>query len=251
MGLLDGRIAIVTGAARGNGAAIARLLASEGAGVALLDIDGGVAGETALAIADDTGASTYGARADVAHAADIEAAVAQALETFGRIDILVNNAGVLYDTPVPGLDMRLWEKTLAVNLTGPLRFIDQVAPVMIAQGSGAIVNITSIASSIGFDSYVAYCAAKSGLMGVTRAASLALAPHGVRVNALAPGIIHTSMTEPLYDDPAAHAEIVSRIPLGHVADAVEVAKGVLFLASDLSAYVTGTELVVDAGYTVR
>ena len=188
MALLAGRAALVTGAARGNGAAIARALAGEGASVALFDV---------------------------------EAAVARAVEAFGRIDILVNNAGVLFDTPLPGLDLRLWEKTLAVNLTGPLRFINEVAPEMIAQGGGSIVNITSIA------------------------------PHRIRVNAVAPGIIHTDMTKGLYADPVASAEIVSRIPLGYIAEPVEVAKAVVYLASDLSTYVTGTEHIVDAGYSIR
>ena len=252
MGMLDGRSALVTGAARGNGAAIARLLAAEGAGVALVDIDGHEAAAEAARITDATGARTFGACVDVCHAADIEAAVAQAVVAFGRLDILVNNAGVLFDTPLPGLDMRLWEKTLAVNLTGPLRCIDAVVPEMIKQGDGgAIVNITSIAASIGFDDYVAYCASKAGLMGVTRASALALAPHRIRVNAVAPGIIHTDMTKDLYADPAAAAAIVERIPLGYIAEPVEVAKAVLYLVSDLSTYVTGIELLVDAGYVVR
>ena len=156
--------------------------------MALLDIDGGGAANQAAAISDETGAQVFGARCDVTHAADVEAAVSQTLETFGRIDILVNNAGILLDTPLPGLDMTAWERTLAVNLTGPLRFIDTVAPAMIAQGEGgAIVNITSIGGSLGFASYAAYCASKAGLMGVTRAAALALAPHRIRVKAVAPG----------------------------------------------------------------
>ncbi len=252
MGLLDGRTAIITGAASGNGAAIARLLAAEGASVALLDIDGGGAANQAAAISDDTGAPVFGARCDVTHAADVEAAVFQTLETFGRIDVLVNNAGILLDTPLPGLDMTAWERTLAVNLTGPLRFIDTVAPAMIAQGEGgAIINITSIGGSLGFASYAAYCASKAGLMGVTRAAALALAPHRIRVNAVAPGIIHTEMTRALYADPAALAEITAKIPLGYVGEAVEVAKTVLYLACDLSSYVTGTELTVDAGYVTQ
>ncbi len=252
MGMLDGMSALVTGAARGNGAAIARLLAAEGAGVALVDIDGHGAVDEAARITDATGARTFGARVDVCHSTDIEAAVAQAVDVFGRIDILVNNAGVLFDTPLPGLDMRLWEKTLAVNLTGPLRCIDAVVPELIKQGDGgAIVNITSIAASIGFDDYAAYCSSKAGLLGLTRAAALALAPHRIRVNAVAPGIIHTDMTKDLYADPAAAAAIVERIPLGYIADPLEVAKAVLYLVSDLSTYVTGTELVVDAGYIVR
>ena len=221
MALLAGRAALVTGAARGNGAAIARALAGEGASVALFDVDGPEAADEAQRIAAATGAATLGGKADVTHAADVEAAVARAVEAFGRIDILVNNAGVLFDTPLPGLDLRLWEKTLAVNLTGPLRFINEVAPQMIAQGGGSIVNITSIA------------------------------PHRIRVNAVAPGIIHTDMTKGLYADPVASAEIVSRIPLGYIAEPVEVAKAVVYLASDLSTYVTGTEHIVDAGYSIR
>jgi NAD(P)-dependent dehydrogenase (short-subunit alcohol dehydrogenase family) len=250
--MLDGRIAIVTGAAHGNGAAIARLLAAEGAGVASFDIDGAGAAAEAQRIAEATGARVFGERADVSSAADVQAAVARTLNTFGRIDILVNNAGILLDTPLPGLDMARWDKTLAINLTGPVRFIDAVAPAMIAQGEGgSIVNITSIGASLGFAPYVAYCAAKSGLMGVTRAAALALAPHRIRVNAVAPGIIHTEMTKPLYADPAALAEITSKIPLGYVGDAVEVAKVVLYLASDLSTYVTASEHMVDAGYAAQ
>ena len=233
MALLAGRAALVTGAARGNGAAIARALAGEGASVALFDVDGPEAAAEAQRIAaatgagtlggkaDVTGAAAFGGRADVTQAAEVEAAVAQTAEMFGPIDILVNNAGVLFDTPLPGLDLRLWEKTLAVNLTGPLRFINEVAPEMIAQGGGSIVNITSIA------------------------------PHRIRVNAVAPGIIHTDMTKGLYADPVASAEIVSRIPLGYIAEPVEVAKAVVYLASDLSTYVTGTEHIVDAGYSIR
>jgi NAD(P)-dependent dehydrogenase (short-subunit alcohol dehydrogenase family) len=168
MALLAGRSALVTGAARGNGAAIARVLAGEGARVALYDIDGLEAAAEAQRIAEATGAATFGGRADVTHAADVEAAVAQTAETFGQIDILV-------------------------NLTGPLRF----------------------------------------------------------VNAVPPGIIHTDLTKDLYADPVAFAEIVGRIPLGHIADPVEVANAVLYLVSDLAAYVTGTELLVDAGYALR
>ena len=253
MALLDGKAALVTGAARGNGLAIARMLAAEGARVGLLDIDGGEAGAQALRLNEELGdGRAFGARCDVTHSADAEAAVAQAVDAFGRIDVLVNNAGILLDTPLPGIDMRAWERTLAVNLTGPLRMTDCVAPVMVDQGEGgAIVNITSIASSLGFDQYVAYCSAKAGLAGLTRASAMALAPHRIRVNAVAPGIIDTDMTKPLYADPAARAAMVERIPLGTIASADEVAKAVLYLASDLGAYVTGTELLVDAGYVVR
>ena len=249
MGMLDGKKALVTGAARGNGAAIARLLAAEGAGVALFDLDGQGAVAEAARIADATGAATLGGAADVCNAAAVAAAVAQTVGAFGRIDILVNNAGVFLDSPLPGLDMDVWDKTLAINLTGPARFIDAVAPLMIAQGDGgAIVNITSIAASVGFGSYAAYCASKSGLMGLTRGAAIALAPHRIRVNAVAPGTIATEMTKELYANPAALAAMLRRIPLGYIADSPVVAAAVLYLVSDLSAYVNGTELVVDGGY---
>ena len=248
-GLLEGKRALVTGAARGNGAAIARLLAAEGAAVALFDIDGQGAIAEAARIAAAGGGAALGGAADVCDAGAVGAAVAQTVAAFGGIDILVNNAGIFLDTPLPGVDMGVWEKTLAVNLTGPVRLIDAVVPGMIAQGAGgAIVNITSIAASVGFGTYLAYCASKSGLMGLTRAAAVSLAGHGIRVNAVAPGTIATEMTRELYANPAMLAAMVERVPLGRIADPTVVATAVLYLVSDLSAYVTGTELVVDGGF---
>jgi 3alpha(or 20beta)-hydroxysteroid dehydrogenase len=241
MGRLDGKVVLVTGGARGQGAAEGRRCAAEGATVVLTDV------------LDDEGAATaaaIGVRAEYRHhdVTDPAAWTAVAdgvLDRHGRIDVLVNNAGVFRILGLLDTDPQEWDRIVAVNQTGVFLGMRAVAPAMMAAGRGSIVNISSMAGLQG-TSALAYSATKWAVRGLTRSAARELGPHGVRVNSVHPGLIDTAMLDELGDRRSAVAQ---RVPLGRVATADEVADLVLFLASDESSYCTGHEFVVDGGMT--
>lgn len=249
MGLLDRRIALVTGAARGNGEGIARGLAQHGADVALVDVDGEGAEATAAAIASETGRRTLGFAGDVADPAQAEAMVARTVDELGGIHVLVNNAGVLLPEHSLKLTLDAWERSLRVNLTGPMLVSVAAARRMAEAGGGAIVNVTSIAAEEGFPGSAAYCASKGGLQMLTRVMAIDLAESGVRVNAIAPGIVRTAMTAPLYRTEELLARVVAPIPLGRQGEPADLVGAAVYLASDLSAWVTGETIRVDGGHT--
>jgi glucose 1-dehydrogenase len=251
--LLAGKVAIVTGAAQGIGRACAARLAREGASVALCDVNAGVGAAAARAIETGGGTAVY-VPCDVAEASDIDAALAATLRTFGRIDVLVNNAGVLDDAPFLDLAVAEFDRVLGVNLRGAFLMAQAAARQMVKQGrpaggasAGAIVNMSSINEKFGLPDHVAYSVSKGGISQLTKAMAVALAPHGIRVNAVGPGTIDTPILAGVIKDKAFRAKVLSRTPLGRFGRPEEIAAIVAWLASEEASYVTGTTLFADGG----
>ena len=244
MGRLDGKTALITGGARGQGAAEARLFAGEGANVVLTD----VLDEDGERTADAIGAGYL--HHDVTSEADWAAAVAHASELHGGVDILINNAGIYIPTPLIGGDLGDYRRVVEVNQVGVFLGMREVAPSMIERGGGSIINISSVAGLRGGGGAFGYTASKWAVRGMTRAAAVALGRYGIRVNSIHPGPIDTPMLDQIPEIEAGNLDrMVRRIPLGRIAEAVEVAKLALFLASDDSAYSTGSEFIIDGGMT--
>lgn len=242
---LGGKVALVTGASRGIGRAVAIQMAQNGADV-IVNYSGSEAAaqETVDAILD-LGRKAIKVKANVANAEEVQAMVAEAHETFGHIDILVNNAGITRD----GLLMRMkdedWDAVLDINLKGTYLVTKAVAKIMMKQRSGHIINMTSVVGVMGNAGQTNYAASKAGVIGFTKSCAKELASRGITVNAVAPGFIHTDMTDVLSDK--VKEAMVHEIPLGRMAEPQEVANVVTFLASDFSSYVTGQVINVDGG----
>jgi len=235
---LDGRVALISGGSRGQGAAEARLFARCRASVVVGDILDDEGRALVAAIAADGGKAVY-EHLDVTSAEDWERVVLVIRERFGRLDILVNNAGVLHRGGVVGTSVEEWRRVLAVNLDGPFLGMRAAGPLIRLSGGGAIVNVSSIAGLVGTPA-AAYTASKWGLRGLSKAAALEFAPWGIRVNSIHPGVVATAMTEEFL--PAAE----TAVPLGgRAATPEEVAELVLFLVSDRAGYISGAEIAVD------
>jgi 3alpha(or 20beta)-hydroxysteroid dehydrogenase len=241
MGRLDGKVALITGGARGQGAAEGALFAAEGARVYLTD----VLAEEGAKTAADVGA-TFIAH-DVTSEAEWSAVVERVVGEAGRVDVLVNNAGVFRVVPMTQTSLELWHQVMDINATGVFLGMKAVAPTMIAQQGGSIVNISSIAGLRGAGVAFAYGASKWAVRGMTKSAAQELAPHGIRVNSVHPGIIDTQMITEF--GPQWREALLPRIPQGRVASADDVAKLVLYLASDESNYSNGAEFIVDGAMT--
>lgn len=248
--LLQGKVAIITGAAstRGIGRATAITFAQHGAHVVILDLDLAAARDAA----ESLGAGHLGLSANVADETQVLQAVAQIIERYGRIDILVNNAGITQ--PLKTLDIRPsdYDKVLNVSLRGTLLMSQAVIPTMRKQSSGSIVCMSSVSAQRGGGIFGGphYSAAKAGVLGLAKAMARELGPTKVRVNSIAPGLIHTDITGGLMQDERRHA-IIESIPLGRLGEAQDVANAALFLASDLSSYLTGITLDVNGGMLIH
>lgn len=243
---LDGKVAVVTGAASGIGAAIASAYVAKGAEVAVLDISGTAATERAGSL----GARAAAFGCDVRDAASVDAAVEQVVQRFGRIDVLVNSAGVAMLAPAEELSIEAWDRTLAVNLTGAFLVCRRVGQVMLAQGSGSIVNIASQAATVAIPEHAAYCASKFGLVGLTKVLAAEWAGRGVTANTLSPTVVLTDLGREAWDNPKGEA-LKRQIPTGRFAEPDEIAAAAVYLASDAAAMVNGADLLVDGGYTIR
>ncbi|WP_417241328.1 SDR family NAD(P)-dependent oxidoreductase [Celeribacter sp.] len=250
MKLLDGKIAIITGAAspRGLGKATARLFAEHGATVAILDLDA----DQAAAAAADLGAGHIGLACDVTNKDDCIAAAEAVIAALGRIDILVNNAGITQPLKLMDIEAEHYEAVTDVSLRGTLYMSQAAIPAMRAQKSGSIVNMSSVSAQRGGGIFGGphYSAAKAGVLGLTKAMARELAPDGVRSNAICPGFIATDITAGKLT-PAMKEQVLAGIPMGRAGEASDVAGCALFLASDLAAYVTGSEVDVNGGSLIH
>jgi NAD(P)-dependent dehydrogenase (short-subunit alcohol dehydrogenase family) len=244
---LQGRVALVTGGGGGIGRASALAFARSGASVVVSDVDDGQGSETVDLIRSGGGNAIY-SRCDVSDPALVQAMVASAVDTFGRLDCAFNNAGI-NSIMLDEYDDEVWSRAISVNLTGVMLCMREAAAVMVKQGSGAIVNTASINGVVGNPGQPAYTAAKHGVVGLTRHGALRWASSGIRVNAVCPGVIDTPMTEQVAADPALRAMIEGMTPIGRMGRAEEVAEAVVWLCSDAASFVTGHPLLVDGGAT--
>lgn len=248
--LLEGKIAIVTGAAsaRGIGRATAQAFAAHGAKVAILDLDL----NAAIGAAAELGNGHLGLAANVADEAQVRDAVAQVLARYGRIDVLVNNAGITQPVKTLEITGKDYERILDVNLRGTLLMSQAVIPSMRAQRAGSIICMSSVSAQRGGGIFGGphYSAAKAGVLGLGKAMARELGPDNVRVNSITPGLIQTDITGGLMHDERRHA-IIDGIPLGRLGQPGDVANAALFLASELSSYLTGTTLDVNGGMLIH
>ncbi|MFJ5292443.1 SDR family NAD(P)-dependent oxidoreductase [Streptomyces sp. NPDC088348] len=253
MGKLDGRVVVITGAARGQGEQEARLFVAEGAKVLL----GDVLDEQGAALAKELGESAAYVRLDVTREADWSAAAAVAKETFGKIDGLVNNAGILRFNELVTTPLDEFQQVVQVNQVGAFLGIRTIAPEIGAAGGGTIVNTASYTALTGMAFVGSYAATKAAIVGLTRVAAMELAAKGIRVNAMCPGAIDTPMSNPAQLDPdadpaessAALDELYRKlVPLGRVGRPEEVARLALFLSGEDSSYITGQPFVIDGGW---
>ncbi|WP_293305605.1 3-oxoacyl-ACP reductase FabG [Mycolicibacterium sp.] len=243
MALLAGRTAVITGGAQGLGLAIAERFLAEGARVVLGDLNL----EATQAAAEGLGSAALarGVRCDVTSAADVDALIAVALDAFGGLDIMVNNAGITRDATMRKMTEQDFDEVIDVHLKGTWNGTRAAAAVMREQGRGAIINMSSISGKVGFVGQTNYSAAKAGIVGLTKAAAKELAHLGVRVNAIQPGLIRSAMTEAMPQ--RIWDAKLAEVPMGRAGEPSEVAAVALFLASDLSSYMTGTVLEVTGG----
>ncbi|MFI9507905.1 glucose 1-dehydrogenase [Nocardia sp. NPDC052566] len=248
---LDDRVALITGAASGIGAAAAVAIAAAGARVVLADLQDCADVERAV---KDAGGESITVRADVSRTADAQAMVERAVEQFGRLDCAFNNAGVegMAEREIHEADEQAWDHALAVNLKGVWLSMKYEIPAMLRAGGGAIVNGASVAAMVAFDKNGSYVASKHAVIGLTKTAALEYAEHGVRVNAVCPGVVRTPFLERFTGGvPEVEARYTAIVPMGRMATPEEIAKAVLWLLSPESSYVTGHGLVIDGGLVAR
>lgn len=243
--MLNGKTALVTGASRGIGRAIALELARSGADVVVNYAGNEAAALEVVGEIEALGRASYAVKCDVSSAAEVESMIAGVLERFGKIDILVNNAGITRDNLLMRMKEQEFDDVMNTNLKGVFHCIKAVTRPMMKQRSGRIINIASVIGSIGNPGQVNYSAAKAGVVGMTKSVARELASRGITANCVAPGFIETDMTDKLNED--SRDAIVKQIPLGILGQPEQVAKAVRFLASDDASYMTGQTLHVDGG----
>ena len=248
---MEGKVAIVTGGARGIGYAVAKRFLTDGARVVIADIDE-KAGEAAAADLSALGAVEF-VPVDVSERLDVRNLIAQTLEAFGHVDVLVNNAGISHGADFLDLEEADYDRVMNVNLKGAFLAGQAAAKQMIKQigegrGPGAIVNMSSINAVVALPNQVPYCVSKGGLAQLTKVMALSLAPHGIRVNAIGPGSIMTEMLETVVlSDPEARRKVLMRTPAGRIGEVSEIASVAAFLASDEASYITGETIYADGG----
>jgi len=247
---LKNKTAIVTGARRGMGRAHALVLAKAGARVMVADISSEECEKVVKEI-EKNGGEAMAIKCDVSKKEEVDKMIETVVKKWGKLDILINNAGIAQFVPFLQMTEAEWDKTININLKGYFLCAQAAAKEMQRQGSGAIVNIASVAMGqvgVGFPNLTHYCASKGGIVGMSEAMAIELAPYNIRVNVVSPGAIDTPMIDPVKQDKAAMAGILARVPLRRVGKPEEVANAVLFLASDESSYMTGSVVVVDGGW---
>ena len=247
---LTGQVAIITGARRGMGKSHALVLAKAGAKVVVADIFLEECQKVVKEIEKKKG-EAIAVKCDVTKKEEVEKMVETAVKKWGRVDILVNNAGICQFKPFLELTEEEWDRTLDINLKGYFLCAQAAAKEMAKQKLGVIINIASVAmgqQGVGFPNISHYCASKGGIVAMTEALAIELAPYNIRVNAVSPGVIETPMIDPIKQDPKAMEGILARVPLHRMGKPEEVSNLVLFLASDTSSYMTGSTVVIDGGW---
>lgn len=252
MAEFTGRSVIVTGGASGIGRATALAFAAAGASVMVADQNDTGAAEVAQRIRAQ-GGRAESCRVDISDYAQCEALVTRTVAAFGGLHIAFNNAGIpgSMTKSVHEYELAEWQRMLDVNLSGVFHSIKAEVPALLASGGGAIINTASVASLVAAPHMASYVAAKHGVLGLTRAAALDLIGQGIRVNAVCPGAVHTAMLEPIMGIPEIRAKMAADHPIGRVAEPEEVAKVVLFLASDAASFIVGHGLTVDGGVVLK
>ncbi len=243
----SGKVAIVTGARRGIGKAIALRLARDWAKVVVADLDKEDCEKVVKEI-EGAGGEGLPLKLDITNEEEIIEAVRKAKEKFGKIDILVNNAGIFIQEELDKMDTSKIDKILAVNLRGTILCTKHILPEMKSNNYGKIVNIASIAGFVGYDLSSIYCATKGALVSITKELALELGKYKINVNAVAPGVIDTPMIKDFLEDEKTKAALLGKIPYGKIGKPEDIANAVAFLASDESEYITGDTLVVDGGW---
>ena len=247
---LDGKVALITGGARGMGANEAMLFAQEGAKVVICDVIEGEGRRVEAEIKENGGEALF-LRLDVTDEEEWLSVIGTTIATYGKLDILVNNAGISAPSRVANATREEWERIMDVNATGVFLGTKYAIAEMRKSGGGSIINISSIFGLVGAESHPAYQASKGAVRLLTKAAAVQHAKDGIRVNSVHPGFIATPLTEPTLSDPVRLQDFLDRTPIGRVGQPEDVAYGVLYLASDESSFVTGSELVIDGGYTAH
>lgn len=242
---LTGKTAVVTGAARGLGAAMARGLAQQGANVAIFDVIDGTG--TCEEIAGECGVQTKYYEVDVTNEVRIAEAVGEVVDDFGGIDILLNNAGIYRQTPVTETKREDWQQILDVDVTGYFLMAKHVIPEM--PEGGRIINIASVAGHDAFEESAAYCCAKGAMIELTRSLAFEFGPRGIGVNAICPGMFATAMTADMLKDPDFRETVKTQVPLGRVGQPEDLMGLAVYLASEESAYMTGSIIDIDGGWT--
>ena len=247
---LEGKVALISGGARGQGAVEARLFASEGAKVVIGDILDDLGRQVEAEIAEAGGDITY-VHLDVTSEADWEDAVRAAVDGYGKLDILVNNAGILIRASVEDTTVEDWDRIMDINAKGVFLGTRAAIPAMRDAGGGSIINISSVAGLQGSPQSAAYSSTKGAVRILTKSTAVQYAKENIRCNSVHPGIIYTDMTSDSLDTEEGQRNWMNRVPLRRLGQSEDVANGVLFLASDESSYMTGSELVIDGGITAQ
>ncbi len=247
--ILEEKVAIVTGAARGIGEVIARKYAENGAKIVIADVNISKAQEVAEEISENYDTEAIAVETDVSNSEDVDKMVNKTVEKFGKVDILVNNAGIFSSGSIVDQDEEDWDKVIDINLKGQFLCTQRVVQEMLEQGKGRIINIASISGETGWNADdPAYCASKGGTIALTKELSCELTPKGITVNAVSPGHIKTEMTEPLLDEDDHYRASVEEIPKGRMGKPEDIAGASLYLASDEADFVSGQILTVDGGW---
>jgi NAD(P)-dependent dehydrogenase (short-subunit alcohol dehydrogenase family) len=247
---LEGRVAVITGAGRGIGRAIATALGGAGARLALVDRTAADAAETAK-LARDAGAQCETFGCDVREESQVQTLTDQVVQRFGAAHILVNNAGTAIRKKVHEFTLEEWRLVMDTNLTGPFLLCRHLIPHMKGRGYGRIINLTSIMAHVSSDGRGVYSASKHGLLGLTRALAVELAQDGITAVAISPGFVETDLTAVLRADSAKSAALLAQTPLGRYAKPEEIAAAALYICSDAAAYMTGTDMLIDGGWCAQ
>uniref|UniRef100_Q026E7 Short-chain dehydrogenase/reductase SDR n=1 Tax=Solibacter usitatus (strain Ellin6076) TaxID=234267 RepID=Q026E7_SOLUE len=249
-GKLKDRVAVITGASKGLGKAMAMALAAEGTRIALVSRDEARLNEVAAElIAAGGDAAIF--RADVTSEEQVRQAERAILATYGKVDILINNAGVNVRKPVVEFTVEEWHRVMDTNVTAAFLMCRSFVPAMSGRGYGRILNMTSIMSHVSLPGRIAYSTSKTALLGMTRTLALELAPQGITVNGISPGPFGTEMNKPLMENPETNAQFLSSIPLGRWGKVEEIGQLAVYLCSEDAGFITGTDILIDGGWCAR